>query len=95
MLREVPLWFACDGGPVVGSQPSCARRAAFLQDGLQRTGTFLFLPNPRGSSEKGKAFTRAHVKILGPVDWRDILAGTDESHYSLAANHRSIRNGLA
>jgi dipeptidyl aminopeptidase/acylaminoacyl peptidase len=37
------------------------------------------MPNPRGSYGSGEAFTRANVKDFGGGDFRDILAGVNES----------------
>jgi dipeptidyl aminopeptidase/acylaminoacyl peptidase len=40
-------------------------------------GSFVFMPNPRGSFGEGEAFTAANRKDFGYGDLRDLLAGVD------------------
>jgi dipeptidyl aminopeptidase/acylaminoacyl peptidase len=44
---------------------------------LAAAGLLVLLPNPRGGSGRGNAYTRANVGDLGGGDYRDVLAGVD------------------
>jgi dipeptidyl aminopeptidase/acylaminoacyl peptidase len=76
--KKYPLVVGVHGGPsaaVESAWPSAWSFTMVLPGG----GYFLLLPNPRGSYGQGEAFTRANVKDFGHGDFKDILAGVDES----------------
>ncbi len=76
--KKYPLIVEVHGGPsaaVLSSWPSSGDFAL----ALAASGYFVLQPNPRGSFGNGEAFARANVKDFGYGDFRDILAGVDES----------------
>lgn len=65
------------GGPVGNWRPTwLARRYTFLI-ALLAQGYAIFLPNPRGSSGRGRDFARRVVGDLGGADTQDHLSGVD------------------
>jgi dipeptidyl aminopeptidase/acylaminoacyl peptidase len=65
------------GGPVWQWRPMwLGRRWAWVQLLLER-GYAIFLPNPRGSSGRGQAFTRAVLGDMGGADTADLITGID------------------
>jgi dipeptidyl aminopeptidase/acylaminoacyl peptidase len=66
------------GGPSAAAQSAWPSAWSFTM-ALPGAGYFLLVPNPRGSYGQGEAFTRANVKDFGYGDFKDILAGVDES----------------
>jgi dipeptidyl aminopeptidase/acylaminoacyl peptidase len=78
-LGRHPLLTVVHGGPAAAWTPfyvSDAGRPFPLQALIDR-GTYVFLPNPRGSFGQGEAFTAANRRDFGGGDLRDILAGVD------------------
>jgi dipeptidyl aminopeptidase/acylaminoacyl peptidase len=72
---KAPLVVMVHGGP---SSAHTARWPRELAGTLAGRGSYVFLPNPRGSYGMGEAFTRGNVKDFGYGDLRDILAGVEE-----------------
>jgi dipeptidyl aminopeptidase/acylaminoacyl peptidase len=72
--RLYPLVVVVHGGP---SAAATAGWPSGVTAALPSEGTFVFLPNPRGSYGSGEAFTEGNVKDFGYGDFRDILAGVD------------------
>jgi dipeptidyl aminopeptidase/acylaminoacyl peptidase len=72
--RRYPLALNIHGGPH-GSHPNGAALVA-LQS-LAGAGYVVMLPNPRGSSTYGEAFTEACVNDWGGADYEDIMTGVD------------------
>ncbi len=73
--RRHPLAVLVHGGPA-GAHRNAWPSA--LAGALLARGSFVFLPNPRGSFGQGEAYTGGNVKDFGGGDFRDILAGVDE-----------------
>jgi dipeptidyl aminopeptidase/acylaminoacyl peptidase len=72
-----PLIMHLHGGPVWHWRPTwLGRKYAALLMLLER-GYAVFLPNPRGSSGRGREFARQVVGDMGGADARDCLAGLD------------------
>jgi dipeptidyl aminopeptidase/acylaminoacyl peptidase len=77
------------GGPVWHWRPMWLGRwgVHFLM--LLRHGYAIFLPNPRGSSGRGRQFARSVLGDVGGADARDLLSGIDHLvHHGLADAHR-------
>jgi len=72
--RRFPLAIDVHGGP--HSQHPGSRYLTALQ-ALTAKGYVVMLPNPRGSTSYGEAFTEACVRDWGGGDWLDIEAGVD------------------
>ena len=71
-----PMVVVVHGGPssvVTSTWPG----SWIVAGALLTEGTFVLMPNPRGSYGQGEAFTQANVKDFGGGDLRDILAGVD------------------
>jgi dipeptidyl aminopeptidase/acylaminoacyl peptidase len=71
-----PLVMNVHGGPVWHWRPLWLARGAGVVMLLKR-GYAIFLPNPRGSSGRGRAFARAVLGDLGGADAQDCLSGLD------------------
>jgi dipeptidyl aminopeptidase/acylaminoacyl peptidase len=76
--KKYPLVVSPHGGPGAAVQPTWPSAWNFVM-ALPRAGYFVLMPNPRGSFGQGEAFTRANVKDFGYGDFKDIMAGVDES----------------
>ena len=74
--RRSPLVVDIHGGPASAAIPAWPSWTSPLVHACD--GSFVFLPNPRGSHGRGQDFVRANVKDFGGGDLRDILAGLDE-----------------
>lgn len=71
-----PLITAIHGGPVYHWRPRwLGRRVANLM--LLRRGYAVLMPNPRGSSGRGREFVRLVMGDMGGADVRDCLSGID------------------
>ncbi len=73
--RPYPLAVNVHGGPH-GYHPGC--RAWIELQSLAAAGYVVLLPNPRGSTTYGEAFSEAVVRDWGGRDFEDIMAGVDE-----------------
>jgi dipeptidyl aminopeptidase/acylaminoacyl peptidase len=71
----LPLVVIVHGGP---SSAHTARWPTALAGTLAGRGSYVFLPNPRGSYGMGEVFTRGNLKDFGHGDLLDILSGVDE-----------------
>jgi dipeptidyl aminopeptidase/acylaminoacyl peptidase len=76
--KKYPLVVGVHGGPGAAVQSAWPDSWSF-EMALPGVGYFLLLPNPRGSFGQGESFTRANVRDFGYGDFKDILAGVDES----------------
>lgn len=75
-VAPFPLITAIHGGPVWHWRPSwVGRNCANLM--LLKRGYALFLPNPRGSTGRGRDFVRRVVGDMGGADTYDYLSGID------------------
>jgi dipeptidyl aminopeptidase/acylaminoacyl peptidase len=72
--KRRPLVLHIHGGPH-GAHPS-AYTPVFFQS-LAAAGYVVLLPNPRGSSSYGEAFSMACLEDWGGGDYRDLMAGVD------------------
>ena len=71
--KRAPMIVLVHGGPAAAFTPR------FYPPWLLASeGSYLLLPNPRGSFGLGEAFTAANVKDFGHGDMRDIMTGVDE-----------------
>jgi dipeptidyl aminopeptidase/acylaminoacyl peptidase len=70
--KRAPMIVVVHGGPAAAETPAFRPPWA-----LASAGSYLFLPNPRGSFGLGEAFTAANVKDFGHGDMRDVMAGID------------------
>ncbi len=75
---KYPLVVAVHGGPAAMASPRWPTQWSYTA-ALVAAGFFVLEPNPRGSYGSGEAFTRANVKDFGYGDFRDIMAGVDQS----------------
>ena len=75
---KYPLIVAVHGGPAGMVSPRWPVQWNYPA-ALAAAGFFVLMPNPRGSYGSGEAFTRANVKDFGGGDFRDIIAGVNES----------------
>ena len=76
--RKYPMVVDVHGGPGAAVQSAWPPPWSFTM-ALPGAGYFILMPNPRGSFGQGEAFTRANVKDFGYGDFKDIMAGVDES----------------
>ena len=76
--KKYPMIVDVHGGPSAAAENSWPSDWSFSMV-LPSAGYFLLFPNPRGSYGQGEAFTRANVRDFGYGDFKDILAGVDES----------------
>ncbi|HEY6249829.1 MAG TPA: S9 family peptidase [Candidatus Angelobacter sp.] len=76
--KRYPMVVFVHGGPGSMAHPYWPGSHSFGV-ALSAAGYFVFFPNPRGSFGEGEVFTRANVKDFGYGDWRDILAGVDQT----------------
>jgi dipeptidyl aminopeptidase/acylaminoacyl peptidase len=76
--KKYPLVVYVHGGPAWATTPTFPTRWQY-PFALPSQGYFLLEPNPRGSYGQGEKFTQANVKDFGYGDFRDIMAGVDES----------------
>jgi dipeptidyl aminopeptidase/acylaminoacyl peptidase len=72
-----PLITLIHGGPVAITRPSHPMRQRPLTTMLLQRGYALFMPNPRGSSARGRDFARRVVGDMGGADTYDYLSGID------------------
>jgi dipeptidyl aminopeptidase/acylaminoacyl peptidase len=75
---KYPLVVAVHGGPAAMASPRWPTQWSYTA-ALVAAGFFVLEPNPRGSYGSGETFTRANVKDFGYGDFRDIMAGVDQS----------------
>ena len=75
---KYPMVVVAHGGPAGVTLPRWPNQRSYPA-ALAAAGFFVLMPNPRGSYGSGEAFTRANVKDFGGGDFRDILAGVNES----------------
>lgn len=73
----LPLIVQIHGGPAGVSSPRSGMGAHNWGQALAARGYAVLLPNPRGSTGRGAAFTRANRYDFGGGDYEDILAGVD------------------
>jgi dipeptidyl aminopeptidase/acylaminoacyl peptidase len=71
-----PLIMNVHGGPVWHWRPLWLARGAGVVM-LLRRGYAIFLPNPRGSSGRGRSFVRGVLGDMGGADAQDCLSGLD------------------
>jgi len=76
--KHYPMIVVVHGGPA-GEEHSAWPYQFFNTYELSARGYFVLYPNPRGSYGQGEKFTQANVKDFGYGDFRDILAGVDET----------------
>jgi len=76
--KKYPLVVCVHGGPGSAVLSSWPGTHNFVLP-LASAGYFVLQPNPRGSFGEGEAFTRANVKDFGYGDFKDILAGVEET----------------
>ena len=70
--KRAPMTVLVHGGPAGAFIPEFY--PLFV---LASQGSYLLLPNPRGSYGFGESFTAANVKDFGHGDMRDVMAGVD------------------
>ncbi|MDX2029778.1 MAG: S9 family peptidase [Blastocatellia bacterium] len=76
--RRYPLVTYIHGGPEGAYSKSFnATWSAFPQI-YAANGYVVFMPNFRGSSNYGAKFAQANARLVGKVDYEDILSGVDE-----------------
>mgnify|MGYP001289388762 CR=1 FL=1 len=73
----LPLIVQIHGGPAGVSSPRSGMGAHNWGQALAARGYAVLLPNPRGSTGRGAAFTRANRYDFGGGDSQDIMAGVD------------------
>lgn len=73
-----PLVMNVHGGPVWHWHPAWLGRSSALTLMLLKRGFAIFLPNPRGSSGRGQAFSKHVLGDMGGADAGDCLAGLDD-----------------
>src|SRR5258708_2055222 len=76
--KKYPLVVCVHGGPSHITLSHWPAAHAFSSR-LAGLGYFVLSPNPPGSFGQGEAFTRANVKDVGYGDFKDIMAGVDET----------------
>jgi dipeptidyl aminopeptidase/acylaminoacyl peptidase len=76
--KKYPMIVEVHGGPGAAVQSKWPDAGDFAI-ALAASGYVVFQPNPRGSFGQGEAFTRANVRDFGYGDFRDVLAGVDET----------------
>jgi dipeptidyl aminopeptidase/acylaminoacyl peptidase len=76
--KKYPMVVNVHGGPSFISLSHWPGSHDFAA-GLAGMGYFVLYPNPRGSYGQGEAFARGNVKDFGYGDFKDIMAGVDES----------------
>ena len=85
--KKYPLIVNVHGGP------SAACMSRWNDRGMgpaSAMGYFVLCPNPRGSYGQGEAYTQGNVKDFGGGDFRDILAGVDETSKQYPIDSRRI-----
>ena len=73
-----PLILAVHGGPVWHWRPHWLGRSNAAVLMLLERGYAVYLPNPRGSTSRGRMFARAVLGDMGGADTYDCLCGLDE-----------------
>jgi dipeptidyl aminopeptidase/acylaminoacyl peptidase len=72
-----PLVMNIHGGPVWQWRPTWLGRGGILLLMLLKRGYAVFLPNPRGSSGRGRSFAQQVLGDMGGKDTYDFLSGLD------------------
>jgi dipeptidyl aminopeptidase/acylaminoacyl peptidase len=72
-----PVIMDIHGGPVWHWRPRWLGRSNVYALMLLEAGCALFLPNPRGSSGRGQAFTAPVLGDMGGIETGDFLSGLD------------------
>ena len=73
----LPMIVTIHGGPTACWEWAFSPGYWYTAQIFTEAGYALLLPNPRGSSGRGREFARANVGDVGGGDFRDILAGVD------------------
>jgi dipeptidyl aminopeptidase/acylaminoacyl peptidase len=76
--KPYPMFVQIHGGPAWSWLPHYAVWWEWWHQYLASRGYLVFLPNVRGSSGRGTAFTEMNVGDLGGGDWQDVLSGVDQ-----------------
>ncbi|GAA2051657.1 hypothetical protein GCM10009839_68450 [Catenulispora yoronensis] len=72
-----PLITLIHGGPYARHVDAAAFQEQPCPQWLAAAGYAVFLPNPRGSLGRGRAFAQTVLGAVGTVEWTDILSGVD------------------
>ncbi len=75
--KRYPTFVQIHGGPAWGWLPHYAVWWEWWYQYLAGQGYLVLLPNIRGSTGRGTAFTEANIPDLGGGDFRDVLSGVD------------------
>jgi dipeptidyl aminopeptidase/acylaminoacyl peptidase len=75
--KRYPTFVEIHGGPAWGWLPHYAVWWEWWYQYLAGRGYLVFLPNIRGSTGRGTAYTEANVGDMGGGDWQDVLSGVD------------------
>lgn len=76
--RRYPLVTYIHGGPEGAYSKSFNATWSAFPQLYAANGYVVFMPNFRGSSNYGAKFAQANAKLVGKVDYEDILSGVDE-----------------
>ncbi len=75
--KRYPTFVEIHGGPAWSWLPHYAVWWEWWYQYLAGHGYLVFLPNIRGSTGRGTAYTEANVGDMGGADWQDVLSGVD------------------
>lgn len=75
--RRYPTFVQIHGGPAWAWLPHYSVWWEWWGQYLAGRGYLIFLPNIRGSTGRGTAYTEANVGDMGGGDWQDVLSGVD------------------
>ncbi len=75
--KRVPLLTYIHGGPEGAYTKSFVAGWSAFPQVYAANGYAVFMPNFRGSSNYGAKFAQANAKLVGKVDYEDILSGVD------------------
>jgi dipeptidyl aminopeptidase/acylaminoacyl peptidase len=75
--KRYPTFVEIHGGPSWSWLPHYAVWWEWWYQYLAGRGYLVFLPNIRGSSGRGTAYTEANFADMGGKDWQDVLDGVD------------------
>ncbi len=76
--KRYPLLTYIHGGPEGAYTKSFNASWSGFPQVYAANGYVVFLPNFRGSSNYGAAFAQSNAKLVGKVDYEDILSGVDD-----------------
>lgn len=76
--KRYPLLTYIHGGPEGAYTKSFNASWGGIPQVYAGNGYAVFMPNFRGSSNYGAAFAQSNAKLVGKVDYEDILSGVDE-----------------